>query len=175
MKVTGFTLRTMSITYTTTVGKVEACSHVAEELLRSAHKTPRQLTSVSVMMVPEADQVNTSICPGVSKITYLDMTCDASKHMHIHVTNVHVRTCTCTHVHTYTHSLVFWCPLLYESHDLIETCGKEIQGCNNSSIWPQVVLLHHLLVLDSVPDVWDSVRGHVTWAGHHMWLHAAYM
>jgi len=26
---------------------------------------------VSVMIVPEADHVNTSICPGVSTITYL--------------------------------------------------------------------------------------------------------
>lgn len=51
MNVTGLTLLTVSITYTTTVGYEEA--------------------RVSVMMVPEADQVNTSICPGVSKIIYL--------------------------------------------------------------------------------------------------------
>ena len=51
MKVTGFTLRTVSITYTTTVGNVEAKD--------------------SVTIVPEADQVNTSICPGVSNTANL--------------------------------------------------------------------------------------------------------
>uniref|UniRef100_A0A0E9RC25 Uncharacterized protein n=1 Tax=Anguilla anguilla TaxID=7936 RepID=A0A0E9RC25_ANGAN len=50
MNVTGLTLRDVSITYTTTQGKEEA--------------------RASVMMVPEADQVKTSICPGVSMRTY---------------------------------------------------------------------------------------------------------
>lgn len=46
MNVTGFTLRMVSITYTTTVGNVDA--------------------RASVIMLPEADHVNTSIWPGVS-------------------------------------------------------------------------------------------------------------
>ena len=32
------------------------------------------LTSVSVMIEPEADHVNTSICPGVSNMAYLSYT-----------------------------------------------------------------------------------------------------
>lgn len=52
MKVTGLVLLTVSIIYTTTVGNDEA--------------------SASVMMDPDADHVNTSICPGVSKTAYLD-------------------------------------------------------------------------------------------------------
>ena len=51
MNVVGFTLREVSSTNTTIVGSVRP--------------------SVSVMMVPEADQVNTSSCPGVSMITRL--------------------------------------------------------------------------------------------------------
>ena len=51
MKVTGLTQRAVSIMYATTVGNDEA--------------------SDSVIIVPEADQVNTSICPGVSNSTYL--------------------------------------------------------------------------------------------------------
>lgn len=50
INVTGLTLLTVSITYTTTVGNWEA--------------------KVSVIILPEADHVNTSICPGVSKIKY---------------------------------------------------------------------------------------------------------
>jgi hypothetical protein len=33
--------------------------------------TALTLTKVSVIIVPDADHVNTSICPGVSKIMYL--------------------------------------------------------------------------------------------------------
>ena len=51
MNVTGLTDRTVSMTYTTTVGKVVA--------------------SDSVMMLPDADQVKASICPGVSINTEL--------------------------------------------------------------------------------------------------------
>lgn len=51
MKVTGFVLLAVSIMYTTTVAKEDA--------------------SASVMMAPDADQVNTSIWPGVSKIANL--------------------------------------------------------------------------------------------------------
>ena len=51
MKVMGFVLRGVSITYTIIVGKVDARD--------------------SVMMDPDADQVNTSIWPGVSKIMLL--------------------------------------------------------------------------------------------------------
>lgn len=64
MNVTGLTLRTTSITYTTTVGKVEACSHGNENNNRaSADESSCMpvLTSVSVMIVPEADHVKTSI------------------------------------------------------------------------------------------------------------------
>lgn len=46
INVTGLTERTVSITYTTIVGK--------------------EVASDSVMMLPEADQVNASIWPGVS-------------------------------------------------------------------------------------------------------------
>lgn len=51
MKVTGFVLLAVSIIYTTTVAKEDA--------------------SASVMMAPDADQVNTSIWPGVSKMANL--------------------------------------------------------------------------------------------------------
>ena len=51
MNVIGLVLRAVSTTYTTTVGNVDA--------------------KVSVIIEPEADQVKTSICPGVSKIAYL--------------------------------------------------------------------------------------------------------
>lgn len=37
----------------------------------SMSRTKNTPTSASVMMVPDADHVNTSICPGVSMITYL--------------------------------------------------------------------------------------------------------
>lgn len=49
MKVTGDTLRTVSITYTTTVDRDDA--------------------SASVTIVPDADQVNTSIWPVNNEIT----------------------------------------------------------------------------------------------------------
>lgn len=52
MKVVGFSLRTVSTTNRITVGNLEAKD--------------------SVMIVPDADQVNTSTCPGVSNSTYLD-------------------------------------------------------------------------------------------------------
>jgi len=52
MNVTGLELLTVSITYSTTVGNVEA--------------------KVSVIIVPDADHVNTSICPTREfKIKYL--------------------------------------------------------------------------------------------------------
>lgn len=51
MKVTGFVLLAVSIMYTTTVANEDA--------------------SASVMMDPDADQVNTSIWPGVSKMANL--------------------------------------------------------------------------------------------------------
>lgn len=51
MKVTGFVLLAESIMYTTTVANEDA--------------------SASVMMAPDADQVNTSIWPGVSKMANL--------------------------------------------------------------------------------------------------------
>lgn len=49
MKVAGAVVRGVSMIYATTVGNEEAMA--------------------SVMMAPEADQVNISICPGVSKMT----------------------------------------------------------------------------------------------------------
>ena len=51
IKVTGLTQRAVSMTYATTVGNDDA--------------------SDSVMIAPDADHVNTSICPGVSNKTYL--------------------------------------------------------------------------------------------------------
>ena len=69
MKVTGFTLLTMSMTYATTVGNVDACTF--NKQLRIQHTLLTTPTNVSVMMVPDADHVNTSICPGVSNTTYL--------------------------------------------------------------------------------------------------------
>ena len=51
MKVVGLWLRTVSTTNKMTVGNLDA--------------------SASVIIVPEADQVNTSTCPGVSNNTYL--------------------------------------------------------------------------------------------------------
>lgn len=50
MNVTGETLRTVSITYTTTVGRDEA--------------------SASETIVPDADHVNTSIWPEVRKLNF---------------------------------------------------------------------------------------------------------
>lgn len=49
MKVAGAVVRGVSMTYATTVGSDEA--------------------TASVIMAPEADQVNISICPGVSRMT----------------------------------------------------------------------------------------------------------
>lgn len=49
MNVAGAVVRGVSMMYATTVGNEDA--------------------TASVMMVPEADQVNISICPGVSSIT----------------------------------------------------------------------------------------------------------
>ena len=55
-------------------------SHIRSQAIRSFSclalylpwvTSPRILTRASVMIVPEADQVNTSICPGVSIKTYL--------------------------------------------------------------------------------------------------------
>ena len=51
MNDTGLVHRAVSIMYTTTVAQVDA--------------------RASVMIAPEADQVKTSICPGVSKMAYL--------------------------------------------------------------------------------------------------------
>lgn len=59
MKVTGDKLRHKSIMYMITVGKVDA--------------------KASVIILPDADHVNTSICPGVSNITYLRLFLDFSK------------------------------------------------------------------------------------------------
>lgn len=56
MNVTGAKLRHKSMTYTMIVGYSDA--------------------KASVMMFPEADQVNTSIWPGVSNMTYLCFLCD---------------------------------------------------------------------------------------------------
>ena len=47
----GLVLLAVSMMYTTIVGKDDA--------------------NASVMIVPDADHVNTSICPGVSKMAYL--------------------------------------------------------------------------------------------------------
>lgn len=52
MNVTGLVLLAVSIIYTTIVTNEDA--------------------SASVMMLPDADHVNTSIWPGVSKIAYLE-------------------------------------------------------------------------------------------------------
>lgn len=61
MKVTGLVLLAVSIMYTTMVAKDDA--------------------NASVMIAPDADHVNTSICPGVSKIAYLKYNeCMASLH-----------------------------------------------------------------------------------------------
>ena len=76
MKVTGLTLLTISITYTTTVGNVEACKftlYIVEQIIDTAlshiafiveistvHRV-LLLTNVSVIMAPDADQVKTSI------------------------------------------------------------------------------------------------------------------
>ena len=51
MNVAGAVVRGVSMMYATTVGKVEA--------------------TASVMMAPDADQVNISICPGVSRMKWL--------------------------------------------------------------------------------------------------------
>ena len=51
MNVVGLVQRGVSTTYSSTVGNAYA--------------------SASVIMAPDADHVNTSICPGVSTITYL--------------------------------------------------------------------------------------------------------
>jgi hypothetical protein len=51
MKVAGAVVRGVSIMYATTVGREDA--------------------TASVIMAPDADQVNISICPGVSRITWL--------------------------------------------------------------------------------------------------------
>ena len=55
MKVAGAVVRGVSMIYATTVGKLAA--------------------TASVMIAPEADQVNISICPGVSKMTWLVAAC----------------------------------------------------------------------------------------------------
>lgn len=69
------------------------------------------------MMTPEADQLNTSIWPGVSTNTYLD---DVS-------------------VRNYSHVLERWGPLVNEVHDLIKSRGKKVQRGQNSTIRTQVV------------------------------------
>ena len=87
MNVTGFVLRTVSITYTTTVGNWAAeiiltTIYLIEETLKDFRSVADKigcpnnncnvllcLPSASVMILPEADHVNTSIWPGVSKIT----------------------------------------------------------------------------------------------------------
>ena len=51
MKVAGAVVRGVSIMYATTVGNEEA--------------------TASVIMAPDADQVNISICPGVSRMIWL--------------------------------------------------------------------------------------------------------
>ena len=51
MKVAGAVVRGVSITYATTVGNEDA--------------------TASVIIAPDADQVKISICPGVSRTTYL--------------------------------------------------------------------------------------------------------
>jgi len=61
-------LKTTKLTVVTTlcpvVGKEKHCYHQSLQYYQI-------LTRVSVMMDPDADQVKTSICPGVSKMTYL--------------------------------------------------------------------------------------------------------
>lgn len=58
MKVAGAVVRGVSIIYATTVGIEDA--------------------TASVMMAPEADQVKISICPGVSRITWLSVISETS-------------------------------------------------------------------------------------------------
>jgi hypothetical protein len=60
MKVAGAVVRGVSIIYATTVGKDEA--------------------TASVIMAPDADQVNISICPGVSSMTWLQVYIRHEKH-----------------------------------------------------------------------------------------------
>ena len=60
MKVAGAVVRGVSMMYATTVGRDEA--------------------TASVIMAPDADQVNISICPGVSSMTWLKIYIGHEKH-----------------------------------------------------------------------------------------------
>ena len=44
--------------------------------------------------------------------------------------------------------------------NLIKLCSKKIERSDDASVWSESVLLHHLLVVHSVPDV------NVGWVGN---------
>jgi len=70
MNVAGLTLLAMSITYTITVANDDAY----QIRWKGEYKINKlDLTKVSVKMVPDADQVKTSIWPGVSNMKYLEI------------------------------------------------------------------------------------------------------
>jgi hypothetical protein len=54
-----------------TVGKSAALMQASRSQQHREATASEKLTRVSVMIEPEADHVNTSICPGVSNNTYL--------------------------------------------------------------------------------------------------------
>ena len=98
MNVAGAVVRGVSIMYATTVGKVEA--------------------TASVMMAPDADQVNISICPGVSRMKWLHG-----------VSLFLAQPATST-----MHSLNRIRPLLHQAQHLVKLRRKQVERGQNPSV-----------------------------------------
>jgi hypothetical protein len=90
MKVAGAVVRGVSMMYATTVGRDEA--------------------TASVIMAPDADQVNISICPGVSSMTWLQIYIGHEKHQK-----------------NYLDALYCIGSLLHQPQNLIELCREQIE------------------------------------------------
>ena len=96
MKVAGAVVRGVSMMYATTVGRDEA--------------------TASVIMAPDADQVNISICPGVSSMTWLKIYIGHEKHQK----KIDALYCIGS--------------LLHQSQNLIELCREQIERCQYPTI-----------------------------------------
>ena len=88
MNVAGADVRGVSMIYATTVGKADA--------------------TASVIIAPDADQVNISICPGVSSMMFLRPSVSF------------------TQIRKKRNLLEGWCSFLQQSENLLKFGGKEI-------------------------------------------------
>lgn len=121
MKVTGLVLLTISITYTMTVGNWAA--------------------RASVIIFPEADQVNTSICPGVSNITWSQEPLFLSTRFKTFKRKIRLKWLRQQSQHIQAASY------------LVKFSSKKIECCDDATIWTKSILLHNFFVIYGISNI----------------------